>query len=74
MADIKKAGDEVLYRAIHRMLEIETPNLQEYNLDRAIAFGAPRPPPHSCAPLQSLRAPTRAHARMPVVAAAGVGA
>lgn len=36
---IKEAGGRVLYRAIHRMLELESPNLQELNLDRAIAFG-----------------------------------
>jgi 3-dehydroquinate synthase len=39
MSQIKAAGDEVLYRAIHRMLQLETPNLQELNLDRAIAYG-----------------------------------
>jgi len=39
LAAIKKVGEEVVYRAIHRMLELESPNLKEYNLDRAIAFG-----------------------------------
>lgn len=39
MAEIKSAGSEVLYKAIHRMLQLETPNLQELNLDRAIAYG-----------------------------------
>merc|ERR1711871_1204580 len=39
LSEIKEAGGRVLYRAIHRMLELESPNLQELNLDRAIAFG-----------------------------------
>lgn len=39
MEEIKEAGGKILYKAIHRMLELESPNLQELNLDRAIAFG-----------------------------------
>jgi len=39
LSAIKEAGSIVLYRAIHRMLELESPNLQELSLDRAIAFG-----------------------------------
>jgi len=39
LEEIKEAGSQVVYKAIHRMLELETPNLQELNLDRAIAFG-----------------------------------
>lgn len=39
MAKIKAAGQEIVFQSIHRMLELESPNLKEYNLDRAIAFG-----------------------------------
>lgn len=39
MKIIREVGEEVIYRGIHRMLEIESGNLKEYNLDRAIAFG-----------------------------------
>jgi len=39
MVVIREAGEEVIYRGIHRMLEIESGNLKEYNLDRAIAYG-----------------------------------
>lgn len=39
MAKIKAVGQEVVFQAIHRMLELESPNLKEYNLDRAIAYG-----------------------------------
>lgn len=38
-AEVRKAADEIVYRGIKVMLELESPNLHEIGLDRVIAFG-----------------------------------
>ncbi|KZV94288.1 Dehydroquinate synthase-like protein [Exidia glandulosa HHB12029] len=38
-AEVRKAADEICYRGIKVMLELESPNLHEIGLDRVIAFG-----------------------------------
>jgi len=37
--EVRAAADEISYKGIHTMLELETPNLHEIMLDRVIAFG-----------------------------------
>ncbi|KAI5790282.1 hypothetical protein EDC01DRAFT_747426 [Geopyxis carbonaria] len=49
------AADEINRRGIHRMLELETPNLHELALDRVIAFGHTWSPTLELAPETPLR-------------------
>ncbi len=37
--ELKKAGDEICRRSIHKMLQLESGNLKEIGLDRVIASG-----------------------------------
>ena len=37
--ELREIADQVTYQAIHTMLELEVPNLQELDLDRVIAYG-----------------------------------
>lgn len=46
---LREAADRITYDAIHRMLELEVPNLHELDLDRVIAYG------HTWSPTLELR-------------------
>lgn len=52
---VRKAAEEINYRGIKKMLELETPNLHEIMLDRVIAFGHTWSPTLELAPAIPLR-------------------
>ncbi|KAL0947354.1 hypothetical protein HGRIS_013471 [Hohenbuehelia grisea] len=54
-AELKKAADEITYRGIKVMLDLESPNLHEIRLDRVIAFGHSLSPTLELAPTIPLR-------------------
>jgi len=53
--EVRAAADEISYKGIHTMLELETPNLHEIMLDRVIAFGHTWSPTLELAPKVPLR-------------------
>jgi len=53
--EVKKAAEEINYRGIKKMLELESPNLHELMLDRVIAFGHTWSPTLELAPAVPLR-------------------
>jgi len=53
--NVRKAAEEINYRGIKRMLDLETPNLHEIMLDRVIAFGHTWSPTLELAPSVPLR-------------------
>jgi len=52
---VRKAAEEINYRGIKKMLDLETPNLHEIMLDRVIAFGHTWSPTLELAPFIPLR-------------------
>ncbi|KAJ3489975.1 hypothetical protein NLI96_g1753 [Meripilus lineatus] len=53
--EMKKVADEICWRGIKVMLDLETPNLHELGLDRVIAFGHSLSPTLELAPAVPLR-------------------
>ncbi|PRP84224.1 hypothetical protein PROFUN_08424 [Planoprotostelium fungivorum] len=53
--EVRAAADEISYKGIETMLELETPNLHEIMLDRVIAFGHTWSPTLELAPKIPLR-------------------
>ncbi|KAI0786190.1 hypothetical protein C8Q75DRAFT_284008 [Abortiporus biennis] len=53
--EMKKIADEICWRGIKVMLDLETPNLHEIGLDRVIAFGHTLSPTLELAPVVPLR-------------------
>ncbi|KZV66352.1 2-epi-5-epi-valiolone synthase [Peniophora sp. CONT] len=53
--ELKKVADEITYRGIKVMLDLETPNLHEIRLDRVIAFGHSLSPTLELSPVVPLR-------------------
>jgi len=54
-AEVKKIADEICWRGIKVMLDLETPNLHEIGLDRVIAFGHSLSPTLELSPVVPLR-------------------
>ncbi|KAF2221785.1 2-epi-5-epi-valiolone synthase-like protein [Elsinoe ampelina] len=53
--EVRDAADKINRAGIHRMLELETPNLHEIGLDRIIAYGHTWSPLHELVPDVPLR-------------------
>lgn len=53
--DLIDAADKINYEGIHKMLQLETPNLHEIGLDRVIAYGHTWSPLHELSPETPLR-------------------
>ncbi|KAF4550260.1 3-dehydroquinate synthase-like protein [Elsinoe fawcettii] len=53
--EVRAAADKINRAGIHRMLELETPNLHEIGLDRIIAYGHTWSPLHELVPDVPLR-------------------
>ncbi|EKG14950.1 hypothetical protein MPH_07850 [Macrophomina phaseolina MS6] len=54
-AEVRAAADKINRAGIHKMLELETPNLHEIGLDRVIAYGHTWSPLHELVPEVPLR-------------------
>lgn len=54
-AEVRAAADKINRAGIHKMLELETPNLHEIGLDRVIAYGHTWSPLHELVPDVPLR-------------------
>ncbi|KAM7189755.1 hypothetical protein V8F33_009894 [Rhypophila sp. PSN 637] len=55
LVEVRRAADVITRQGIHKMLELETPNLHEIGLDRVIAYGHTWSPLHELVPEPPLR-------------------